>query len=138
MKIQTLQFPFTLETVNAVNQQLANAWNSNNPDKLVLLFSPESRWQCGEHTCAGRDAIKSFLIRKWSMQHHYRHVVELWAFHENRISNRVAYEWQSAEDGQWFRATGVENLEYEVNGLVTARYEYICDTKILEAHRWFK
>jgi uncharacterized protein len=138
MKIQTLQFPFTLEAAIAVNQLSENEWNSAVPDRLVRLLSANCKWQCGKHSLAGADIIKSFLVQKWSVQKHYRQMTELWAFYDNKISNQIAYEWQSAEDGQWFRACGIENLEYGANGLIEKRHEYVNLSKILEAQRRFK
>jgi uncharacterized protein len=138
MKFQPLHFPLTPETAKAVNQFLASAWNSNNPGNLLELFSPQSKWHCGEQSLTGREDIKTFVVQKWALQLHYRQAAELWACSDRRISNRIAYEWQSAEDGQWFRACGIENLEFGEDGLIMSRLEYVSCLKILEAHRRFK
>ena len=82
----------------------------------------------------GRAAIEAFLTRKWNRELDYRLIKEVWAFHENRIAVRFAYEWRD-DSGQWFRSYGNENWEFDAHGLMSRRIASINDLPIAEAER---
>jgi nuclear transport factor 2 (NTF2) superfamily protein len=113
--------PFTAETALAKVQRAQDAWNTKDPEIVVLAYSPESRWRNREEFFDGRDAIRAFLYRKWRKELHYRLEKELWSFHENRISVRFEYEWQDAESGKWYRTHGNEHWEFDDKGLMRIR-----------------
>ncbi|MGO7180655.1 DUF1348 family protein [Rhizobium brockwellii] len=114
-----------------------DGWNSCNPEKVSLAYSPASIWRNRSEFLEGRSEIIAFLTRKWESEREYRLVKELWAFTDNRIAVRFAYEFHD-EAGQWYRAYGNENWEFDVNGLMRRRIASINDLKINEAERRFK
>ncbi len=111
-----------------------DAWNSRDPERVSLAYSPDSRWRNRAEFIAGRPAIVAFLQRKWARELDYRLIKELWAFRENRISVRFAYEWHD-DSGHWFRSYGNENWEFDENGLMRLRIASINDLPIQEAER---
>lgn len=113
--------PFTQATARAKVQRAEDAWNSRDPERVALAYSPDSQWRNRDEFFQGRDAIRAFLRRKWQRELHYRLVKELWAFTANRISVRFEYEWQDADSGRWFRTHGNEHWEFDAQGLMTRR-----------------
>ncbi|MGC5778899.1 DUF1348 family protein [Methylobacterium sp. NFXW15] len=128
--------PFTAESAAQKVRAAEDGWNGRNPEKVALAYTPDSRWRNRAEIFSGRPAIVEFLTRKWSREHEYRLIKELWAFHENRIAVRFAYEFQD-DSGAWFRAYGNENWEFDANGLMQARHASINDLPIKESERLF-
>jgi len=129
--------PFDVEVAARKVRLAEDAWNSRDPDRVALAYSPDSRWRNRSEFFQGREAIRDFLRRKWSSELDYRLIKELWAYGPNRIAVRFLYEWQRA-DGQWFRACGNENWEFDAEGLMSWRQASINDVPILEAERLFR
>lgn len=118
--------------------QLAeNAWNSQEPDKVALAYTPQSVWRNRAEFITGREEIIQFLERKWAKERDYRLVKELWAYKGNRIAVRFAYEWHD-EYGSWFRSYGNENWEFSEEGLMSRRFANINDLPITDAQRKFR
>ncbi len=128
--------PFTAASAAQKVRAAEDGWNGRNPEKVALAYTPDSRWRNRAEIFSGRPAIVEFLTRKWSREHEYRLIKELWAFHENRIAVRFAYEFRD-ESGAWFRAYGNENWEFDANGLMQARHASINDLPIQESERLF-
>src|SRR3954469_9812801 len=126
--------PFDAES--AVNKvRLAeDAWNARDPQRVSLAYSPDSVWRNRAEFLQGRAAIVQFLERKWNRELDYRLIKELWAFQENRIAVRFAYEWHD-DAGQWYRSYGNENWEFDEHGLMQARHTSINDLPIAESAR---
>jgi len=114
-----------------------DAWNSQDPQRVSLAYTLDSDWRNRAEFFRGREAIVAFLTRKWARELDYRLVKEVWAFHDNRIAVRFAYEWHDA-DGHWFRSYGNENWEFDVEGLMRRRVASINDLAIGEAERLFR
>jgi uncharacterized protein len=129
--------PFTAETAAQKARLAEDAWNSRDPAKVALAYTPDSRWRNRAEFIAGRAEIEAFLARKWARELDYRLIKELWAFHDNRIAVRFAYEWRD-DSGQWFRSYGNENWEFDTNGLMRRRIASINDAPIAEADRKFR
>ena len=128
--------PFTAETAAQKVRAAENAWNLQDPEKIALAYSVDSVWQNRAEFLQGRDEITAFLERKWARELDYRLIKELWAFHENRIAVRFAYEWHDT-NGQWFRSYGNENWEFNAQGLMQRRLASINDLAITERERLF-
>jgi len=128
--------PFTLETANEKVRKAEDGWNSRDPHKVALAYSTDSRWRNRNEFLRGREEIVEFLTRKWDREQEYRLIKELWAFEDNRIAVRFAYEWHD-DAGQWFRSYGNENWEFDANGLMTARHASINDLAITESDRLY-
>jgi nuclear transport factor 2 (NTF2) superfamily protein len=129
--------PFTTPVDAARKVRLAeNAWNSRDPDRVALAYTPDSVWRNRAEFLQGRDEIVRFLTRKWGRELDYRLIKELWAFRDDRIAVRFAYEWRD-DSGQWFRSYGNENWAFDDNGLVRRRIASINDLSISEAERLF-
>jgi len=128
--------PFTRETAIAKVRAAEDGWNGRNPAKVALAYTPDSRWRNRAEFLTGRDAIIGFLSRKWVRELEYRLIQELWAFTENRIAVRFAYEWHD-DSGQWYRSYGNENWEFAPSGLMAERHASINDLPIAEADRKF-
>lgn len=111
-----------------------DAWNTRDPQRVALAYTPDSAWRNRAEFLSGRDAIVAFLSRKWSRELDYRLVKELWAFHENRIAVRFAYEWHD-DSGNWFRSYGNENWEFDARGFMQRRIASINDLPIREDER---
>lgn len=126
--------PFTEETAIQKVRMAEDGWNSRDPDKVSLAYSINSQWRNRSEFPVGREQIKSFLQKKWQVEKEYRLVKELWAFTNNRIAVRFAYEWHD-EQGQWFRSYGNENWEFDSNGLMKTRHASINDLPINESDR---
>lgn len=128
--------PFTLETAMQKVRMAEDAWNSKDPLKVSLAYTVESVWRNRSDFIIGREEIIDFLQKKWDKELDYRLIKELWAFTENRISVRFAYEWQD-EEGKWFRSYGNENWEFDEGGYMQKRIASINDLPILESDRKF-
>jgi len=128
--------PFTEETARAKVRMAENTWNSRNPEKVALAYTPDSQWRNKDQFFHGREKIKVFLEQKWTKELDYRLIKDLWAFSDNRISVRFQYEWHN-ETGQWFRAYGNEQWEFAENGLMERREASINDLQIAESDRRF-
>jgi hypothetical protein len=129
--------PFTAETAAKKARLAEDAWNSRDPVKVSLAYTPESAWRNRAEFFSGREAIVAFLTRKWSRELEYRLIKELWAFHENRIAVRFAYEWRD-DSGHWFRSYGNENWEFDDLGLMRRRVASINDLPIAEEERKYR
>jgi uncharacterized protein len=128
--------PFTRETAIEKVRKAEDAWNSRDPQKVSLAYSVDSRWRNRDQFINGRDEIVAFLTSKWQRESDYRLIKELWAFTENRIAVRFAYE-SHDEAGQWYRSYGNENWEFDANGLMTTRHASINDLAIKPTERLF-
>lgn len=128
--------PFTHETAVQKVRMAEDAWNSRDPARVALAYTPDSVWRNRAEFPRGRAEIEAFLARKWAREIEYRLIKELWAFTENRIAVRFAYEWRD-DAGNWFRSYGNENWEFDENGLMARRYASINDLPIAESERKF-
>ena len=128
--------PFSHESALAKVRLAEDAWNSRDPARVALAYTPDSGWRNRAEFLQGREAIKAFLTRKWQNERAYRLVKELWAFNGHRIAVRFAYEWHDA-DGQWFRSYGNENWQFDADGLMELRIASINDLMIAESERKF-
>ena len=126
--------PFTLETAVEKVRLAEDGWNSRDPEKVALAYTVDSYWRNRVEFVQGRAAIIAFLTRKWQHELDYRLIKELWAFRENRIAVRFAYEWHD-DSGNWFRSYGNENWEFDADGLMRRRLASINDTPIRESDR---
>ena len=126
--------PFTRETAIQKVRMAEDGWNSRDPEKVALAYTPDSRWRNRAEFANGRHEIVAFLTRKWARELDYRLIKELWAFGGNRIAVRFAYEWHD-DSGNWFRSYGNENWEFDENGLMRLRFASINDLPIKESER---
>ena len=129
--------PFTLETATKKVQAAEDAWNSRDPVRVSLAYTPDTEWRNRIDFVNGREEVVAFLTRKWACEQDYRLRKTLWAFMDNRIAVRFEYEWHDAT-GAWFRSHGNENWEFAANGLMHRRYASINDQPISEAERKFR
>ena len=129
--------PFTRETAVQKVRLAEDAWNSRDPEKVSLAYTPDSRWRNRSEFIRGREEIVAFLRRKWARELDYRLIKELWACAENRIAVRFAYEWHD-DSGNWFRSYGNENWEFDENGLMRLRLASINDLPIKESERKYR
>ncbi len=129
--------PFTRETASQKVRLAEDAWNSRDPEKVSLAYSLDSRWRNRSEFLTGREAIVAFLSRKWTRELDYRLIKELWAFADNRIAVRFAYEWHD-DSGNWFRSYGNENWEFNDDGLMRHRLACINDLPIGESDRKYR
>ena len=126
--------PFTRESAIAKVQAAEDAWNSRDPKRIALAYSPESKWRNRDQIFTGRESIEAFLKDKWSKELDYQLMKELWSFTGNRISVRFEYEWHN-QSGQWFRTHGNEHWEFDETGLMARRDMSANDLKIDESDR---
>jgi uncharacterized protein len=126
--------PFQRETAAQKVRLAEDAWNSRDPERVALGYTEDSRWRNRAEFIHGRAEIVAFLKRKWSKELDYRLIKELWAWQENRIAVRFAYEWHD-DSGSWFRAYGNENWEFDELGLMRVRHASINDLPIRESER---
>ncbi len=126
--------PFTLESATQKVRMAEDGWNSRDPARVALAYSVDSRWRNRSEFLQGRAQIEAFLQRKWQRELDYRLIKELWAFRDNRIAVRFAYEWHD-ESGQWTRSYGNENWEFDAEGLMQLRIASINDVAIAESER---
>src|SRR6202795_572802 len=128
--------PFTLETAIQTGRLAEDAWNTRDPARVTLAYTTESRWRNRAEFLQGRDAIQALLTRKWTRELDYRLIKELWAFRDNRIAVRFAYEYHD-DSGNWFRAYGNENWEFDQVALMYARHASINELTIRESDHKF-
>jgi len=126
--------PFNRETAITKIRMAEDAWNSRDPNRVSLAYTEDSRWRNRAEFIHGRAEIVAFLTRKWSKELDYRLIKELWAFTDNRIAVRFAYEWHD-DSGNWFRSYGNENWEFSAAGEMQRRLASINDLAIREADR---
>jgi nuclear transport factor 2 (NTF2) superfamily protein len=129
--------PFTHETAIQKVRLAEDGWNSRDPEKVSLVYTVDSRWRNRSEFVNGRAEIVAFLTRKWSKELDYRLIKELWAFNENRIAVRFAYEWHD-DSGNWYRSYGNENWEFDDFGLMLIRHASINDLPIKESDRKYR
>jgi uncharacterized protein len=128
--------PFTAESAAQKARLAEDAWNSRDPQRVALAYTPDSAWRNRAEFVTGRPAIIAFLTKKWAREAEYRLVKEVWAFTGNRIAVRFAYEWHDAS-GQWYRSYGNENWEFDAHGLMRRRIASINDLPITPEQRRF-
>jgi nuclear transport factor 2 (NTF2) superfamily protein len=128
--------PFTRDTAQQKIRAAENAWNSRDPERIVLAYTPDSQWRNRAEFMSGREQIKAFLERKWAKELDYRLIKELWAVTDNQIAVRFAYEWHDAA-ANWFRSYGNENWQFNEQGLMQRRIASINDMPIKESERLF-
>lgn len=129
--------PFTEETAIQKVRAAEDAWNTRDPARVVLSYTPDSRWRNRAEFPRGRSQIEAFLTRKWVRELDYRLVKELWTFTDNRIAVRFTYEYHD-DSGQWFRAYGNENWQFDASGLMELRFASINEHPITETERKFR
>lgn len=128
--------PFSRETAIQKIRMAEDGWNSRDPQRVSMVYTPDSQWRNRAEFPRGRAEIVEFLTRKWAKELDYRLIKELWAFDGNRIAVRFAYEWHD-DAGHWFRSYGNENWQFDDYGLMALRYASINDLPILESERKF-
>lgn len=128
--------PFTRETAVQKIRGAEDGWNNRNPEKVALAYSVDTKWRNRAEFVTNRQEAQAFLERKWAKELDYRLIKELWAFTDNRIAVRYAYEWHD-DAGNWFRSYGNENWEFNADGLMTSRHASINDKPIQESERKF-
>ena len=126
--------PFTAQTAAQKVRMAEDAWNTRDPARVALAYTPDTRWRNRAEFLEGRAAIEAFLTRKWSRELDYRLIKEIWTFREDRIAVRFAYEWHD-DSNNWFRSYGNENWEFEETGLMRRRIASIDDLPIKEGER---
>lgn len=126
--------PFTRETAAQKVRGAEDAWNHRDPERVSLAYTADSRWRNRAEFPVGRAEIVEFLTRKWNRELDYRLIKELWAFDNNRIAVRFAYEFRD-DSGQWYRSYGNENWEFDAHGLMAVRHASINDMRISESER---
>lgn len=129
--------PFTEQTAIQKVRAAEDAWNSRDPACVALAYTSDSRWRNRVEFPVGRAEIEAFLARKWSRELDYRLIKELWTFADARIAVRFAYEYRD-DSGQWFRAYGNENWQFDAEGLMEQRFASINERPILEQDRKFR
>ncbi|MCY1540836.1 hypothetical protein D9M68_764990 [compost metagenome] len=128
--------PFTRDTAIQKIRLAEDGWNSRNPERIVLAYSPDTVWRNRAEFPRGRAEAQALLERKWARELDYRLIKELWAFDANRIAVRFVYEWHD-DAGNWFRSHGNENWEFDEKGLMTHRHASINDKPISAEERKF-
>lgn len=128
--------PFTAETATLKVRLAEDAWNSRDPDRVVLAYTEDTRWRNRAEFPVGREQVRQFLVCKWQKERDYRLIKELWAHTDNRVAVRFAYEWHD-DTGQWFRAYGNENWEFNEHGFMMRRFASINDLPIDASERKF-
>jgi nuclear transport factor 2 (NTF2) superfamily protein len=126
--------PFTLDTARQKVLAAEAAWNTRDPDRVVLAYTEDTQWRNRSEFLSGRDEVHAFLVRKWQKELDYVLRKDLWTFAGDRIAVRFQYEWRDA-DGQWWRSYGNENWEFDEHGLMRRREASINDVAIAEADR---
>lgn len=128
--------PFTAETAAQKVRMAEDAWNSRDPDRVALVYTEDTPWRNRVEFPRGREQVRQFLQRKWAKELDYRLIKELWAFTDNRIGVRFAYEWHD-DSGLWFRSYGNENWEFNRHGFMERRFASINDLPIKPEQRLF-
>jgi uncharacterized protein len=135
--VAALRPPFTFSTAVAKVRAAEDAWNSRDPERVSLAYSEDSQWRNRAEFFKGRAAIREFLQRKWARELDYRLIKEIWAFGDERIAVRFAYEWHD-DSGSWFRSYGNENWEFNAEGLMRRRHASINDLPIRASERKYQ
>ncbi len=128
--------PFTVETAAQKTRMAEDAWNTRDPERVSLAYTPDSRWRNRSDFLTGRAEIVTFLTAKWRRELDYRLIKELWGLNDNRVAVRFQYEWHDA-DGAWYRSYGNEQWEFDADGLMRRREASINDVAIRESDRRF-
>jgi nuclear transport factor 2 (NTF2) superfamily protein len=128
--------PFTEETATQKVRLAEDGWNSRDASKVSLAYTGDTKWRNRSTFINNREEAQAFLEKKWSKEQDYRLIKELWAFTENRIAVRYAYEWKD-HNANWFRSYGNENWEFDENGVMVNRFACINDLAIEEEDRKF-
>ena len=128
--------PCTFETATQKVRLAEDGWNSRDPDRVVLAYTEDTQWRNRAEFPVGREQARAFLQRKWARELDYRLIKELWAFTDNRIAVRFAYEWHD-DSGHWYRSYGNENWEFDAQGLMQRRFACINDLPIQAEARLF-
>ncbi|TXT37510.1 MAG: hypothetical protein FD135_3503 [Comamonadaceae bacterium] len=128
--------PFNFETASQKVRLAEDAWNTRDPQRVALVYTEDTRWRNRAEFAQGREQVRQLLARKWARELDYRLIKELWAFGEQRIAVRFAYEWHD-DSGHWFRSYGNENWEFNAQGLMARRFASINDLPIQQAERQF-
>ena len=129
--------PFTLDSARQKVRLAEDAWNTRDPDRVVGVYTEDTVWRNRAEFPVGREAVRAFLQRKWARELDYLLIKGLWAFGEDRIAVRFAYEWHD-DSGQWFRSYGNENWAFTEAGLMRRRFASINDLPITESDRLFR
>ena len=135
IKPTAIKPPFDLEKAQAKVQAAEDAWNSRDPERVVLAYTVDTEWRNRTEFLHGREEVKAFLYRKWKQELDYKLKKELWGFRENRMAVRFEYEWRDAENN-WFRSYGNELWEFDESGLMRKRFASINDLPIKESERY--
>jgi uncharacterized protein len=128
--------PFDAESAAKKARMAEDAWNTRDPEKVILVYTQDTIWRNRAEFPKGQAEIKAFLQRKWAKELDYRLIKEVWAYAGNRIAARFAYEWHD-DSGQWYRSYGNENWEFNEFGFMQRRFASINDLPIKEAERKF-
>jgi len=128
--------PFSRETAAQKVRLAEDGWNGRDPNQVARAYSVDSRWRNRSEFINGRAEILAFLSRKWARELDYRLIKELWAFTDDRIAVRFAYEWHD-DSGHWYRSYGNENWQFNPAGLMTQRFASINDLPIAESERQY-
>ncbi|HIC47029.1 MAG TPA: nuclear transport factor 2 family protein [Methylophaga aminisulfidivorans] len=128
--------PFDEASATQKVRMAEDAWNSRDPDRVAQVYTEDTIWRNRAEFPRGRDQVRDFLQKKWARELDYRLIKELWAFEQNRIAVRFAYEWHD-DSGNWFRSYGNENWEFNEQGLMQRRFACINDLPITESNRLF-
>jgi nuclear transport factor 2 (NTF2) superfamily protein len=128
--------PFTPESAAQKVRMAEDAWNSRDPDRVALVYTPDTRWRDRAEFPVGREQVREFLVRKWAKELDYRLIKELWACAGNRIAVRFVYECHD-DSGHWYRSYGNENWEFNEQGLMMRRFASINDLRIAPEERKF-
>src|SRR5580700_8406708 len=129
--------PYTPASAAEKVRLAEDAWNTRDPDRVVLVYTDDTRWRNRAEFPVGREQVRAFLQRKWARELDYRLIKQLWACAGNRIAVRFAYEWHD-DSGQWFRSYGNENWEFDVHGLMQVRIASINDLILAETDRKYR
>ena len=128
--------PFSYEDAVTKVRMAENAWNTRDPENVAQAYTPDTRWRNRSEFLSGRQEVAAFLARKWEREHDYRLIKEIWAFNETRIAVRFCYEYHD-EAGNWFRAFGNENWDFDEGGYMAVRHASINDVVISSEDRLF-
>ena len=128
--------PFSYDDAVKKVRMAEDAWNARDPEKVALAYTPDTKWRNRSDFLNGRDAVRDFLIRKWSQENGYRLIKDIWSHGDNRIAVRFCYEYHDT-DNNWFRAHGNENWEFDAEGYMAVRHASINDVAIAESERLF-
>lgn len=128
--------PFTADSAAQKVRLAEDAWNSRDPDRVVMVYTEDTQWRNRAEFPVGREQVRALLQRKWAREQDYRLIKELWAHSDTRIAVRFAYEWHD-DAGQWYRSYGNENWQFNAQGLMERRYASINDMPIKASERLF-